>query len=163
MGSVRQGALALARDPLGTGRMHRAEHAADAADLLAALDRLRDTHRRIGDTIANLEGEGRRALVATRRELADGMAAICARAEAVLPVMFDGEVLGEFRRRFSAMRSAAALHQANWPAVSVTDDIPAYASSAAQVREAHRSFDQWVRDTLGQGASSGGPLSARGP
>lgn len=158
-----QGAMSVAPDPQQMGLLHRAEHASDVADLIAALDRLRDIHRRIGQTIANLEGEGRRALVATRRELAESMAAICVPAEAVLPAMFDGDVLGEFRRRFSTMRSAAALHQANWPAVSVTEDIPAYASSAAQVREAHRSFDQWVRDTLGQAASSGGPLSARGP
>ncbi len=141
--------------------MGRQELAAAMTELLAALNRLRDIHGRIGENIGDLEQDRRRELVNTRRELADCMAAVSAPAEVLFLGLSNADVLGEYRRLFSAMRSSAALHQASWPAVSVTDDIPAYAKSADQVRDAHRTFDQWVRMAIAQRAETAPVESAQ--
>ena len=46
------------------------------------------------------------------------------------------------------MRSAAALHQANWPAVRLGEDIEQYRASAVGVRQANKEFVAWVRGAL---------------
>jgi len=46
------------------------------------------------------------------------------------------------------MRSAAAMHQANWPAVRLDEADADHRESALAVREANRDFVAWVRQTL---------------
>ena len=55
-----------------------------------------------------------------------------------------------YRDHFSRMRSAAALHQASWPAVRLGEDIDHYHVSAKGVRQANREFVSWTRDALEQ-------------
>jgi hypothetical protein len=51
------------------------------------------------------------------------------------------------------MRSALALHQANWPAVSIDPSNPDYAQSTANVRAANRVFIDLARRVLAQTGS----------
>jgi hypothetical protein len=55
-----------------------------------------------------------------------------------------------YRDHFSRMRSAAALHQASWPAVRLGEDINQYHLSAKGVRQANKEFVAWTRDALEQ-------------
>ncbi|HWI85640.1 MAG TPA: hypothetical protein VNT42_04860 [Sphingomonas sp.] len=54
----------------------------------------------------------------------------------------------EYRSKFSRMRSAAALHQADWPAVRLGEAVEQYMVSALGVRRANKEFVAWVRGAL---------------
>ena len=60
----------------------------------------------------------------------------------------DADLSQAYRAKFSRMRSAAAIHQANWPAVTLGDDPEKYQQSANGVREANRNFIDWMRGML---------------
>ncbi len=61
----------------------------------------------------------------------------------------DPDVAQTYRTKFSRMRSAAAMHQANWPAVRLDQADAEYQRSVQAVREANRDFVAWVRKALG--------------
>lgn len=61
----------------------------------------------------------------------------------------DAASLAEFRRRYSAMRSATALHQAEWPAVRLGEVDDQYRQSALRARQANGVFVNWLRSRLG--------------
>ena len=69
-------------------------------------------------------------------------------AERYFEVNGDPALTQQFRNHFSAMRSRAATHQANWPAVRLVDADAEYQRSARAVREANRAFVAWMRKTL---------------
>lgn len=62
----------------------------------------------------------------------------------------DAEMRQAYRNKFSEMRSAAALHQASWPAVRLGEDIDQYHSSARGVRQANKDFVAWTRGAIEQ-------------
>jgi len=51
----------------------------------------------------------------------------------------------EFRTRFSAMRSALALHQSQWPAVKLDQPTPEYFRSVESVRRTSGEFIEWAK------------------
>jgi hypothetical protein len=53
-----------------------------------------------------------------------------------------------YRRKFSQMRSAAAMHQADWPAVRLDEADPEYRRSVRAVRDANREFVGWIREVV---------------
>ena len=55
-----------------------------------------------------------------------------------------------YRDHFSRMRSAAALHQASWPAVRLGEDADQYHISAKGVRQANKEFVAWTRGAIEQ-------------
>jgi hypothetical protein len=119
-----------------------------ATDLLARLDRLNALHERIGSIALSVDADRRQELVDARRELAHCIGEISQAADALLPTICDAAAITEYRQHLGAMRSSAALHQASWPAISMTADRAGYAASSGQVRDAHRAFDGWMRRTI---------------
>lgn len=117
----------------------------DHCALVAALHDLERVHQDLA-LIAERTDDARRDLIARRRELSALMARIGPLAEAAFAA--DPAALRRFRSLFSTMRSAAALHQANWPAVRLNDDRAAYQLSALVVRDANRRFVAWLREAL---------------
>jgi hypothetical protein len=87
-------------------------------------------------------------LIELRRKLSDQIAAIRSIAEPLFIAKGDAALLQSFREKLSAIRSAAAIHQASWPAVSLGERDAEYRSSALSVREANRLFVAWMRETL---------------
>jgi hypothetical protein len=99
-------------------------------------------------TIASRSDDARKHdLIRLRRELAAQIAKV---GEAAEPIFGTAEhVLSQdYRTRFSRMRSAAAIHQADWPAVRLGEDVERYKASALGVREANKAFVAWVRAAL---------------
>lgn len=86
-------------------------------------------------------------LVELRRRLASQIAQIGQMSE---PLFQGAEpaVAQEYRNRFAAMRSASAMHQANWPAVRLGEDTPAYQRSGETAGDAMRAFISWMRATV---------------
>lgn len=99
--------------------------------------------------IASREDDRRRHdLVALRRVFATRIAEVGRRAEPVFGTSSDRDMVQAYRDRFSRMRSAAAMHQANWPAVKLTERPEEYRASARGVSEVNREFIAWMREAL---------------
>lgn len=117
----------------------------DRNDLLAAINALEGTLRQSASiTLENFEtrkGEAielRRRIAEHRREIfsliPDGLA--------------DRDAQSRFRSQFSKLCATIALHQANWPVVSIDLQNPGYIASIRDVRDAYACFFQWARRVL---------------
>lgn len=120
----------------------------DARSVLVEVDLLEAIQAELAGVASRTDDQRRLDLVDLRRKLADQIARTRPVAEPLFAAQGDAALLQGFRERFSAMRSAAALHQANWPAVSLGERVEEYRASALAVREANRAFVAWMRDTL---------------
>ncbi|RYE04067.1 MAG: hypothetical protein EOP61_02110 [Sphingomonadales bacterium] len=99
--------------------------------------------------VSNRDDEQRRHdLIELRRALSAQIAAVGKVADPVFTAKGDDETLRIYRAKFSRMRSAAALHQADWPAILLGERPEEYRASALGVREANRDFVAWVRTAL---------------
>ncbi|WP_298672434.1 hypothetical protein [uncultured Sphingomonas sp.] len=117
------------------------------AEMERIMDDLHDISRR--------RDEARKSdLVRLRRSLADQMGVIAGAAAQSARLLGDEALAREFRRRFSAVRSAVALHQATWPAVTIDEGGAPYRESAIAVRQTNEAFLGWMRATLGIGPTS---------
>jgi hypothetical protein len=84
-------------------------------------------------------------MVKLRRMLADQIGVVAQAGRTALP---DQDVHNEFRSRLSVMRSAIALHQAEWPAVKLDNAPEEYSRSAKRVQKARDDFLGWVLPTI---------------
>jgi hypothetical protein len=89
-------------------------------------------------------------LIELRRKLAAQIARVGQLAEPLMAERADPDALQIYRTKFSRMRSAAAMHQANWPAVALGERDSEYRASALEVREANREFVAWMRAAVAQ-------------
>lgn len=121
-------------------------------DQLAAIAREVDALERVQAELAGIsareDDQRRHDLVELRRQLAAQIAEVGRAAEPVFSTLDDPAMVQDYRRSFSKMRSATALHQANWPAVRLGERVDEYRASALDVRESNRSFIAWIREAL---------------
>jgi hypothetical protein len=118
------------------------DHRLSFANELSALESLL---ARIAEVTARTDDARRGELVALRRNLSSQIASIGRAGDA----LFAGrEDLAAYRAKFSCMRSAAALHQADWPAVLLGERPGEFRASADRMREANRDFIAWAREAL---------------
>lgn len=100
-------------------------------------------------SIATRDDDRRRHdLIEFRRRLAGQIAAVGRVSEPLIARLGDQTVMQAYREKFSSMPTAAAMHQAQWPAVSLGERDTEYRASASAVREANGAFLAWMRDTL---------------
>lgn len=90
----------------------------------------------------------RHELIRLRRQLSRQIAEVGRVAEPIFAAA-EARMAREYRSKFSRMLSAAALHQANWSAVRLDEQIENYRTSALGVGQANKEFVAWVRDALG--------------
>jgi hypothetical protein len=121
---------------------------AGTGELLRELAALEEVQQALASVAARTDDQRRHDLIELRRRLAAQIATIGQIAEPMLQAHGEPRVLQEYRSKFSAMRSAAAMHQASWPAVRLGENPIEYNRSAAGVREANRQFLMWLRATL---------------
>jgi hypothetical protein len=87
----------------------------------------------------------RREAVRLRRLISERIAAISLAGRKVFQNRPDKNA---FDDGFSRMRSAVANHQASWPIVAVDSASADYQLSVVRVREANRTFIEWVRRSM---------------
>ena len=118
----------------------------DCASALRALDELEKIQADLGRISERTDDARRRDLVQLRRAASAQIALIGQLAE---PLFADAPAdHAEFRRLFSSMRSAVALHQAEWPAVRLDTGDEQFQRSSQNVRTANRTFVVWLRGHL---------------
>lgn len=99
--------------------------------------------------ISRRADDGRRQdLIDLRRQLAVRIVEVGRIAEPMIVQTGDPLLLKTYREKISRMRFAAAMHQADWPAVTLGDRPEEFLVSAAAVREANREFVAWMRGVL---------------
>jgi len=118
---------------------------ADNKSLAGEIDALEALLGKIAAVTARDDDQRRFELVALRRELASRIASVGVAGEAV----FGGSPHhADYRAKFSKMRSMAAIHQAQWPAVLLGERGDEFRASAAAMKEANRDFMTWARQAL---------------
>jgi hypothetical protein len=122
----------------------------DLTALTAEIDALQAVQAELAE-IANRTDQARRsALVELRRKLSAQIGQVGSVADPIFNGLDDHDLVETYRAKFSKMRSAAAGHQANWPAVMLGERPDEYQASAQLVREANRDFIAWMRETIEQ-------------
>jgi hypothetical protein len=89
-------------------------------------------------------------LVQLRRKLSAQISKVGIIADPIFAGLDESALRETYRSKFSKMRSAAATHQANWPAVMLGERPDEYQASAKLVREANRDFVAWMREAITQ-------------
>jgi hypothetical protein len=121
--------------------------AADRSRLLEEVDRLEQQHSRVAEIAVRTDDNRQRDLIQLRRQLAECIARVGEAGERYFRGQPDQSRMAEFRSLFSTMRAKTAAHQANWPAVKLTEGSNDYARSAQGVNDAIKGFIAWVRRT----------------
>ena len=120
----------------------------DLVGLSREVDLLETVQSQLAEVASRDDDQRRHDLIVLRRQLSAQIAAVGTIAEPIFAAHGDAEVQRSYRAKFSQMRSAAALHQANWPAVMLDERPDDYRASALGVREANRDFVAWIRSAM---------------
>ena len=118
------------------------------AEVLKELSRLEQVQAELAGIASRTDAERARDLIRLRRLLSEQIGRTGQVAERYFVAASDPGLTMEFRSHFSKMRSCAATHQANWPAVRLAEADEDYQRSARAVREANRAFVAWMRKAL---------------
>ncbi|HWJ71319.1 MAG TPA: hypothetical protein VNS79_14845 [Sphingobium sp.] len=94
------------------------------------------------------DDEARWALVRDRRLLSEQIGRLGLLIERDEALAADSDTQRETSQRFTAMRYALALHQADWPVVRIDENPAAYRASAHQVQIKSAAFWRWCREGL---------------
>lgn len=118
------------------------------AELLDELSRLERLQADLAAVASRTDAERARDLIRLRRLLSEQIGCLGPIAERYFEERGDAGLTQQFRHHFSTMRSRAATHQANWPAVRLDEADDSYQLSARAVREANRTFVAWIKGVL---------------
>lgn len=94
------------------------------------------------------EKERKHSLIRLRRSFVTTLGHILQEAGSDPRLNNSSGLASEFHRRFSALRSIVALHQAEWPAVASDIESAEYRASAVKVSAANIEFARWAKHTV---------------
>jgi hypothetical protein len=120
----------------------------ELAPILRELGRLEAIQHAFAELSHRTDDRRKHDMIDLRRRLSVQIAEIGKVCEPLFAAHGGPDILQQFRNIFSRMRSAAAIHQANWPAVRLGESDAEFERSAATVREANREFLEWTRSTI---------------
>jgi len=112
------------------------------------VDRLEHVQAELAGIASRTDEERKRELINLRRKLSEQIARLGQVAERFFSASGNPELLKQFRQNYTNMRSKAATHQANWPAIRLEEADEEYQRSARAVREANRALVGWIRSHL---------------
>jgi hypothetical protein len=117
-------------------------------ELVRELDVLAQVQAELASIATRTDDRRRYDLIDLRRNLSLQITAVGNAADPFFASLGDPDLVRTYRSKFSRMRTAAALHQANWPAVRLGENTAQYQQSARGVREANQMFVAWMREAL---------------
>ena len=120
-------------------------HTAMISNALTELETVQGALEKIA---ARADEKRRHELIQLRRNLAEQINEMGKITEPFFATLADPETSRIYREKFARMRSATALHQANWPAVRLELSSREHKQSASAADEANRDFVGWMRKTL---------------
>jgi hypothetical protein len=120
----------------------------ELAPILRELGRLEVIQHAFAALSQRTDDRRKHDMIDLRRRLSAQIAEIGKVSEPLFAAHGGPDILQQFRSKFSQMRSAAAIHQANWPAVRLGEAEAEFERSAVTVREANREFLEWTRSAI---------------
>jgi hypothetical protein len=108
----------------------------------------------MGTMTGRTDSAWRLEYVELRRQLQLQIAVLGAAAQQYGEVSEQSGLAAELRKRLNGLRSALALHQANWPVVSIDAKNPGYAESSNNIHVAAVSFGKLARKFIAASASA---------
>jgi len=121
---------------------------ADRRTVAREIDALEQVQAELANVASRDDDRRRHDLIDLRRKLSAQIARTGQVAETLIARSTDPALRQAYRSKFSRMRAAAAMHQADWPAVSLGERQNEYRASALKVREANQEFVAWMRAAL---------------
>ena len=121
---------------------------AEYQHIVRELKALESVHSELATIASRTDDRRRHDLIDLRRRFAAQMTEVGRLAEPLFAAAQDASLHQTYRDYFSRMRSTAATHQANWPAVRIDESVDQYRQSAQGVTEAHRQFIKWMHEAL---------------
>ena len=121
---------------------------ASRAEVLQELAKLEHVQLEIAKVSRRTDSERARDLIRLRRALSEQIGRVGTIAGGYFDESGRPELVQQFRGHFSTMRTQAATHQANWPAVRLDEADAEFQRSAQAVREANRTFVGWMKSAL---------------
>jgi hypothetical protein len=101
----------------------------------------------------------KKEFIEMRRQLQVQLTAVAAAADRCNQIKSNPEAASQLREGWTKMRSALALHQANWPAVRIDRENPGYIDSVSKTRTTNWAFVELARKIITEtrrNQSSGG-------
>lgn len=120
----------------------------DTGEILRAMNKLQAIQADLATISTRADAQRRHDLIELRRQLSVHIGELGRVAEPLFASLDQPELLQTYRSKFSKMRSAAAIHQANWPAVKLDEADDSYRRSLLAVRDGNRDFVEWMQATL---------------
>ncbi len=117
----------------------------DSSQFLAEVDKLERLKAEIAQLTRRTDGDHRQQVVQVRRQIAAQLFAVGTAGERLFARSPD---LATFRTKYSALRSATAAHQAEWPAVLLRERRDAFLASTEPMRVVGRDFFAWARSAV---------------
>lgn len=117
------------------------------ADVEDALAKLEQVHKQLAVLSSGAEAGWEKEYLQRRRMLQEQIHRLC-QADAQLNLC--DEDSRRFRDAFSRLRTATALHHADWPVVDINRQDPAYGKSAANVGQTYQNFMTVMRALMQQ-------------
>lgn len=111
-------------------------------DALGAFERI---ERDFAQNSGQQDPDWRRKIIDLRRELQDGLVRIRTALQAVEEADGSTPASQKLAAELSAIRSAIALHQAEWPAVAIDTSNPAYRTAVRELRGATDEFRETAK------------------
>jgi len=119
-----------------------------SAPLRAELERYGVVEGTVAAIGLRSDEQRKQALVKARRQLSEQIGVLGPIIEQDRTLALHPGKQRELSTLFAAMRYALALHQANWPAVTIDNDPAAYRASSLGVKEKSDAFWSWCKDNL---------------
>lgn len=113
-----------------------------------AVTALETTCNELANLGSRLDNRRPQDLIALRRQLSAQLAGVNDLSETLFRASGRTDVHAEYRSRYSAMRSAIAYHQANWPATTMNAEQNKYFASARSVTSSCQEFIKWLRTEM---------------
>lgn len=115
------------------------------SDALADLERILTA---MADTSRRTDPNWKREFIEMRRQLQLKLTAVATAADRCEKIKIDTKAAAELREGWTRMRSALALHQANWPAVRIDRADPGYVDSVRKTRATNGAFVELARKII---------------
>ena len=115
------------------------------SDALADLERIL---KAMAETSKRTDEAWKKEFIEMRRQLQLQLAVVASAADQCAQIKSNPESAAKLREGWTKMRSALALHQANWPAVRIDRADPAYLESVNKTRATNWTFVELARQII---------------
>lgn len=115
------------------------------SDALAELERILTA---MAETSKRTDETWKKEFIDMRRQLQLQLTAVASAADECAQIKSNPEAAARLREGWTKMRSALALHQANWPAVRIDREDRGYLDSVSKTRATNWAFVELARQII---------------